>query len=61
MAYVKVKLGKWKAPNFALVDGSDKASIPVADLPSDALDELARDWLDDLYAKAGKMNAWRMD
>ncbi len=61
MPSIKVDLKEWKVPNFAIVEGNDKTSIPVGGLPQEALDELARAWLDELYAKAGKLNTWRTD
>lgn len=58
-----VHLNPWQTPNFATViippgkreDGIRPApTIAVADLDAEALDELAREWLNELYLKAKK-------
>lgn len=64
---VKTSMGMtfraWNAPNYATLSlpvrgkGEGMAelpSFPVADLDPDALDALAAQWLDHLYAKAGR-------
>lgn len=61
-ATLKVVLKPWSAPNFAIrrddagtVEGSDHASgIPVRELDDATLDQMAKAWLDDLYARAGR-------
>jgi hypothetical protein len=58
----------WNAPNFAVLamparnkgDGlSSLPSFPVGELAADALDALASQWLDQLYAKVGRPSPFR--
>jgi len=60
MAAILQELKPWLSPNFAILAKSknDKA-IPVSELPSETLDEMAFEWLDDLYRKAGKQSPWK--
>lgn len=63
MASFEMKLRPWIVPNFATLempvgrreDGPrELPTIAVADLSEEALTELAQQWLDELYKKAGK-------
>jgi hypothetical protein len=47
-----MKFKPWRAPNFAVLDttGTEGHPIPINDLDADALEALARSWLEDLYA-----------
>lgn len=58
-----VSYNRWQVPNFASpvrpprprqegIDGD--RGVPVVELPAEALDALARAWLEDLYRKAGR-------
>jgi hypothetical protein len=66
-ASVEMKLSPWLPPNFARValppgkrqDGlRELPAIAIADLPIEALNSLAEQWLVALYAKAGKPSPW---
>lgn len=68
MATIERELTPWRAPNFAHVQrgpGSrsegykESEAIPVAELPHAALNELAGEWLNDLYKKAGIPSPWK--
>lgn len=58
---------KWRVPNFVLVaqdpslTNSDAGgtAIRIENLDSVALDDLAAEWLTDLYAKAGKQTPFQ--
>lgn len=61
-AFVNFPLKPWVVPNFATVELPPKPkqdglhalpSIPLADLPLDALDGLVRQWTKEVYQKAG--------
>ncbi len=69
---VKTSMGMtfkaWQAPNFAVLSmpPRDKSegmvalpSFPVAELTNEALDALAAQWLDHLYAKAGRSSPFK--
>lgn len=67
MAMETVSLKPWTTPNFAQFDMprgkrqegfKELPSIAVSDLSQAALDDLARQWLAELYHKAGKRNDW---
>jgi hypothetical protein len=54
-APMQVEFKEWTVPNFATVDhgeGKRNTTIAVEDLPGAALDALAQDWINRLYAKA---------
>ena len=60
MATIMKKLKPWRAPNYAiLAEVEHNAGMPVSELPRSTLDEMAADWLDDLYRKAGKQSPWK--
>ena len=60
MATIMKELKSWRAPNCAvLADGGDNVGIPVSELPRSTLDEMAADWIDDLYRKASKQSPWK--
>ena len=59
MATISKELKPWRAPNFAALAGGEySAGVPVSELPRSTLNEMAADWLDDLYRKAGKQSPW---
>ena len=58
---MKVRLKPFMVPNFAVLQldanvAGDGSGIPIKDLDSDALEQLAYQWIDALFAKAGKRN-----
>lgn len=62
-AMMSYKLKAWQTPNFATVDLPTRPkqdgivalpSVAVKDIPQEALDSLAQQWIEELYAKAGK-------
>lgn len=70
MANIEMKLKPWPTPDLAVVDEPPNTrqagmrelmKIPLQDLPAGSLQEMARDWLVELYEKAGKPNNWRFD
>ena len=59
MATIAKPLKPWIAPNFAVdVDG---LSYRLADMPSDAVDDMVARWISDVYAKAGRPSPWAYD
>ncbi len=63
MAKTHVHLRPWSHPNFATATAgiNGELSIPIAELQQEALDELAQEWLVDLYTDAGKINPFRCE
>ena len=60
MAAISKELRPWQTPNFAsFADDLSKVTMSVSELPRSTLDEMAADWLDDLYRKAGKQSPWK--
>jgi hypothetical protein len=62
-ASIRLPLKPWQVPNFANVDMPPRPrqdgmvsnpSFKVEELAQDALDDLAAQWLADLYTKANK-------
>lgn len=53
----------WEAPRFAVpnVGTDDVKVVPVAELPDETLNEMATNWLSDLYRNAGKASPFRLD
>lgn len=69
-ATIEMKLKPWLSPNYAPLemppgkreDGvKELPSFHVSELPQEALDAQARQWLIDLYAKAKKPNPWAVE
>lgn len=67
MATHALKLKSWTVPNFATVEALPRhrqegynvaQTIPVTELSAEALSALAREWLTELYQKAGKTPDW---
>ncbi len=70
MATIETKLNSFVVPNFVTIQQSpgrrqdgikELPSIPVSQLPSDTLRQLAQEWLTALYDKAGKPYDWRFE
>lgn len=59
-ATITVQLKPWPTPNLAIPTTDGKPSVAVGDLPTSAVDALARAWLDELYKKAGHRNPWKL-
>lgn len=56
-ATLSIALKPWDAPSFARrahIDSDEASAVHVRDLDSDALEDMALAWLNDLYRKAGK-------
>ncbi len=67
MASIEMKLKPWQTPNYAQVElpsapkqegVRELPSVHVSELSLEALDDLARQWLTDLYNKAGKRDQY---
>lgn len=70
MATIETKLQPFSVPNFAIVEEPahprqegfrDPRAIPISELPDSTLQQMAADWLRDLYDRAGKRYNWRFD
>lgn len=70
MASVELKLKPWTTPNFAQIeqppgkrqDGfKELPSISVKDLSPQALSDLAEQWCNELYRRAGKAQNFRFE
>ena len=70
MATLKIEIAPFQTPNFARMkmlpgerqDGfRESQAIPLKDLSEEALTDLCRAWLCEVYDKAGKSYNWRFD
>lgn len=66
MATVELKLKPFNVPAFAHVDLPEREgktslspAIPIAELSEDAIEDLAMEWLEALYANRGKRCPFR--
>lgn len=59
---VQIRVRPFTVPNFVQygeIDSTRRANtIAVSDVDRTTLDQLAADWLDALYAKAGRTSPW---
>ncbi len=63
-----ISFRRWQTPHLAVPASPPRPrqegfnsipGVPVAELPQEALDELAAAWLTELYQKAEKDSPWR--
>ena len=56
MAKTMIELKPWSVPRFAtgVAGANQDISIPIEQLSQESLDEMAEQWLYDLYESAGK-------